>query len=307
LFTTVEDLAQWAIHLDNPPASVASLVQQMNTKATLNNGQNFGGALGQFVNDYNGLTQIQHGGADAGYRTYLGRFPNQNFAVIVFGNEASFNPGNLALKVADLYLENQFAKPEPPKSKKEKPTKVVKLTTKQLESFCGHYWDDKAKSSRKIYLKNDTLFYHRTDNSESALAPLSSTEFKMLNVPDDLRILFGKNDEKATMIVSIGGNDPSYFVAYEPANYTIEQLKQFEGTYYSEELSTFYDLVVKNGKLTAVHPRLSDIEFTPIMADLFSGNRFFMGLVQFERNTQKVTALKVSSGRVRNLRFEKQR
>src|SRR5690606_37651312 len=118
--------------------------------------------------------------------------------------------------------------------------------------------------------------------------------------------VFGKNDEKAIMTVSIGGNDPSYFVAYEPANYTTEQLKQFEGTYYSEELSTFYDFIVKNGKLTAVHPRLSDIEFTPIMADVFSGNRFFMGLVQFERNTKKITALKVSSGRVRNLRFEKQ-
>jgi CubicO group peptidase (beta-lactamase class C family) len=306
LFTTVEDLALWAIHLNDPPASVATLVQQMNTKATLNNGQPFGGALGQFVNEYKGLTQIQHGGADAGYRTYLGRFPDQNFAVIVFGNEASFNPGNIALQVADLYLENQFVKTEPPKPKKEKPAKIVKLTSKQLEAFCGHYWDDRAKSSRKIYLKNDTLFYHRTDNSESALAPVSSTEFKMLNVPDDLRIVFGKNGEKATMTVSIDGNEPSLFVAYEPANYTPEQLKQFEGTYYSEELSTFYDLVVKNGKLTAVHPRLSDIEFTPIMADLFSGNRFFMGLVQFERNTNKITALKVSSGRVRNVRFEKQ-
>jgi len=41
------------------------------------------------------------------------------------------------------------------------------------------------------------------------------------------------------------------------------------------------------------------------MADLFSGNRFFMGLAQFERNTQKITALKISSGRVRNLVFEK--
>ncbi|MBX2961603.1 MAG: beta-lactamase family protein [Cyclobacteriaceae bacterium] len=306
LFTTVEDLAQWALHLNNPPASVASLVQQMNTKATLNNGQTYGGALGQFVNDYKGLPQIQHGGADAGYRTYLGRFPDQNFAVIVFSNDASFSSGSMALKVADVFLENNFVKAETPKTKKEKPVKTVKLLNKQLESFSGNYWDDVAKSSRKIYLKNDTLFYYRSDNNESAIIPISVTEFKMLNVPDDLRIVFGKNGEKSTMTVSIDGNDPSYFVEYEPANYTADQLKQFEGTYFSEELSTFYDLVVKNGKLTAVHPRLSDIEFTPIMADLFSGNRFFMGLVQFERNSQKVTALKVSSGRVRNLRFAKQ-
>ena len=307
LFTTVEDLALWAIHLNNPPAADAAMVNQMNTKATLNNGTTIDGALGQFVVDYKGLLQIQHGGADAGYRTYLGRFPEQKFAVIVFSNEASFNPGNMALKVADVYLEKFYARTEHVKPKKEQPVKSVKLLPKQLEVFCGSYWDDQAKSSRKIYLKNDTLYYHRTDNSESPLIPVSNSEFKMINVPDDLRVAFGKNSEnKSTMTVTIAGTPPSNFIGYEPANYTIEQLKQFEGHYYSEELSAAYTLRLKEGKLTAIHPRLSDIQLNPIMHDLFSGNRFFMGLVQFDRTSNgDITGFRVSSGRVRNLRFVK--
>jgi CubicO group peptidase (beta-lactamase class C family) len=307
LFTTVEDLARWAIYLNNPTPEDAALIHQMNTQAVLNNGKVIEGALGQFVNRYNGLRQIQHGGADAGYRSYLGRFPDQNFAVIVFSNEATFSPGAMALKVADIYLDNLYDKPVPSKPNKEKPAKAVKLSGKQLEPYCGFYWDDQAKSSRKIYLKNDTLYYHRTDNSESRLVPVSQTEFKMQNVPDDLRVVFGKSgDNKPTMTVTIAGTDPSYFVGYVPSSYSAEQLKQFEGYYYAEELSTGYQLVVKDGKLTAVHQRTSDVEFTPIMSDLFSGSRFFMGLVQFTRSDENnIKGLKVSSGRVRNLWFEK--
>ena len=106
----------------------------MNTKATLNNGQTYGGALGQFVNDYKGLPQIQHGGADAGYRTYLGRFPDQNFAVIVFSNDASFSSGSMALKVADVFLKIILLRLRR-LNQKEKPVKTVKLLNKQLESF----------------------------------------------------------------------------------------------------------------------------------------------------------------------------
>jgi CubicO group peptidase (beta-lactamase class C family) len=307
LFTTVEDLARWAMYMNAPPAEDAALIAQMNKQAVLNNGQTINGALGQFVVPHNGLKQIQHGGADAGYRSYLGRFPEQNFAVIVFSNEAAFSAGSMALKVADLFLADQYVKNTVAPDKKVKPVKFIKLTGKQLAAYSGHYWDDKAKSSRKIYVKNDTLYYHRTENSESPLLPVSASEFKMKNVPDDLRVVFGKNETgKSTMKVTILGSEPSDFVHYEPANYSTEQLKQFEGRYFSPELNTWYDLKIKGEKLVAGHSRLSDIELTPIMSNLFSGNRFFMGLVQFARDEKnQVTGLKVSSGRVRDLWFQR--
>ena len=77
---------------------------KMNTPAVLNNGKTFGGALGQFVGEYKGLNEIQHGGADAGYRSYLTRFPDQNFSVVVFSNDASFGSGSMAHKITDIYL-----------------------------------------------------------------------------------------------------------------------------------------------------------------------------------------------------------
>lgn len=306
LFTTVEDLALWAMYLNNPPQEDAPLINQMNTQAVLNNGKAINGALGQFVVPHNGLTQIQHGGADAGYRAYLGRFPDQKFAVLVFSNDASFNSGAMALKVADVFLDSFYPKNEPVTTKKSKPVKYAKLTKAQLELYSGYYWDDAAKSSRKIVVKNDTVYYQRNENNESPLMPVSLTEFKMLKVPDDLRVAFKKTDVNTIMTVTLAGGDPSYFTSYKPANYSVEQLKQFEGRYFSEELTTWYVLKVKDDKLIAEHPRLSDIEFKPIMADLFSGSRFFMGLVQFTRDEKNaIKGFKVSSGRVRDLWFEK--
>ena len=105
LFTTVEDLSLWVANFSKPKVGDSDLIDEMNTPAVLNNGENFGGALGQFVGEYNGQLEISHGGADAGYRTYLARYPEQDLAVIVFSNDASFSSGSVAHQVADIFLE----------------------------------------------------------------------------------------------------------------------------------------------------------------------------------------------------------
>ena len=306
LFTTVEDLSLWALNFSSPKVGTAEMIKQMNTPAILNNGNTFGGALGQFVNQYKGLNQIQHSGGDAGYRTYFGRFPDQDFAVTIFSNFAASNPGGLALQVADLYLEEFFIKPPPPQ-KDTKAKNFIKLDNKQLKTFEGNYWNDASAYSRKIYLKNDTLRYFRGQGNESPLAPISSNEFQMLNVSVDLKVKFQNENDSKTMIVTIDGGAPILSHTYEPANYSLKELKEFTGTFYSEELTTAYVFEVEDDKLVAKHSRLSNIDLKAVLPDRFSGNRWFFGTIEFERDSnKKITGLRVSSGRVRNLYFEKQ-
>ena len=59
--------------------------------------------------------------ADAGYRTYLTRFPDQDFSVVVFSNSAAFNSGGIAHKVVDIYLED-LIEDEPKKDIKKEET-----------------------------------------------------------------------------------------------------------------------------------------------------------------------------------------
>lgn len=303
LFTTVEDLALWAMNFSSPVVGDDEIIDKMNTLAVLNNGETFGGAYGQFVDTYKGLNQIQHGGADAGYRSYLGRFPDQNFAVMVFSNLAESNPGNLALQVADLYLEDSFeAETESGNDTSGEP-EYITLSSAALKKLEGHFWNEEGKYSRKIYVKNDTLRYFRAEDNESALAAIAEDEFKMLGVPVDLRIKFSQSGETRQMSVVINNGDPIVSHEFIPPNYSVSELEDFTGEYFSPELNTTYVAVLKDNELTFTHARSSDFEVSAAKSDLFTYGGYS---IQFERNAnQDITGLRVSTGRVRNLWFEK--
>ncbi len=131
LFTTAEDLSLWAVNFSNPVVGDSALIRKLNTLAVLNNGKTFGGALGQFVGKYKDLNEIQHGGADAGYRSFLTRFPDEKFSVVVLSNAAEFNSGDMAHKVVDIYLKDKI-KTEPAMAiKKEESPKTAGVSVDQ--------------------------------------------------------------------------------------------------------------------------------------------------------------------------------
>ncbi|MDF1866492.1 MAG: serine hydrolase [Saprospiraceae bacterium] len=304
LFTTVEDLMRWTMNFKELKVGTKAIINEMNTPHVLNNGDTFGGALGQFVTPYKGLNQIQHGGSDAGYRSYLTRFPDQDFAVAVFSNLGEFNPNRLALQVADIYLEKYMEAPmvSTPNNPKSKERKQLKLSQKQLKNFEGNYWNEAGSYSRKIYLKNDTLMYHRSGGNESPLAPISKNKFQMLNVEVDLIVKF----EPTQMIVTINGEEPIYSEKYVPLAITKEMLKEYTGTFYSEELGTSYTFDANNEGLIAKHLRAVDFNLMSVHNDLFSTNSWYFQNVKFVRGEDgKITGILVSSGRVQNLWFEK--
>lgn len=303
LFTTVEDLALWSMNFSTYKVGDKGIVEKMNTLATLTNGETFGGAYGQFVDKHKGLNQIQHGGADAGYRTYLGRFPDQNFAVMVFSNLAQSNPGSLALQVADLYLEDALKQETKANTAPKAELAYIKLSNDQLEEFSGYYWNDDQKSVRKIYVKSDTLHYYRSQGSENPLLPIGPKEFKMAGVDVDLKVVFSESKNNRKMTVLINNDPPIVSEIFTPPNYAVSDLKQFEGEYFSPELNTTYKAVLIDGKLTFTHARASDFVITAAKVDVFT---YKDATYVFERDaTNAITGFRVSGGRIQNLWFKK--
>lgn len=304
LFTTAEDLCLWAMNFKELKVGSKDIIETMNTEHVLNNGETFSGALGQFVNRHNGLSQIQHGGSDAGYRSYIGRFPEQDFAVAVVSNYGRFNASGMALQVADLYLKDFYEAAE----QVELEYKAhIQLSNKQMKKFCATYWNAANSYSRKIYLKNDTLRYFRGPGSESPLAPIGENEFQMMGVDVNLVVQFENRDAKKIMNVIINGGAPIMSEEFEPSNYSKKELAEFEGTYYSEELATSYTFEIQKEGLLVTHNRLSDFSLNPLKADVFLGNRWYFQNVIFVRDEEgKIKGIKVSSGRIRDLWMEKQ-
>lgn len=301
LVTTVEDLSLWVFNFRKRKVGGEALFQKFQTLGRLNNGKTFGGAFGLFVGEYNGYKEVSHGGADAGFRAQVSMFPEEDFAVVVLGNSADFDAKGIAHSLTDLYL-----KPEKKDSEKSTAPKFITLNKAQLKAYEGNYVNRNRGFTRHIYLKGDSLMHFRTENNESALAPLSANTFKVMNVPPDVVVAFEMKEGVMTATETVNNGEPRPLVKFDPKTYTDKDWLELQGTYYSPELNTRYIVDNKEGKLTARHERMGTIQLEIVKHDFFLADRGFFRQVDFVRDEQgKVTGLKVSNGRVRNLWFEK--
>jgi len=304
LFTTAEDLSLWAMNFDAPKVGDATIIEMMNTPAVLNNGKKQGGALGQFVGKYKGLNEIEHGGADAGFRSFLTRFPDEHFAVVVLSNTAEFNSENIAHKIVDIYLADKI-KEEKKEKKEEKIAEdtgnAITVSEELLESYVGNYELNEG-FVLNVSRTAGELFVQPTQQPLFKLKALSTNEFKITTIEATMTFVPDAEGKISSTTLKQGGqvmNAPR-LKAFDAK--TVD-LNTFTGRFYSEELSTQYTLVVKEGTLFAQHYRLSDIELTPSKQDNFTT---MFGSMEFVRDANgAISGFKLSSGRVKNLLFKK--
>lgn len=302
LFTTVEDLSLWAINFENPVVGDSNLIEKMNQRAILNDGDTIKYALGQSVEKYKGLNMINHSGGDAGFRTYLGRFPDQKFAIMIFSNDASFNPGSLAMKIADIYLKDEL-KTDEKENKDEVNHQIIPVDIDTLKAYVGEF-ELQPGFIISITENNGELFAQATGQPKIGLTAIKSNEFSAKSVDASVTFHRNKNNEINLLKLHQGGTFDAPRV--QPFDKSSVNLSDFTGHFHSDELSTDYIFVVKNNTLVAKHSRLSDIKMNPTGKDVFTGNQWFFGQTEFVRDGKNnVIGCKVSSGRVKNIWFKK--
>ena len=306
LFTTAEDLSLWAMNFENPVVGGKDIVALMEERGVLNNGDTISYALGQDIGRYRGLKFISHGGADAGYRAFLGRFPDQKLSVVVLSNNGLFNPAGLALKIADIYLKDKLAKDNPKEvSEPPKPeNKTVPADITLLKSYCGKY-ELQPGMLVTIDLNDNQLVAGAPGISRISLIQVSANEFAAKGM--DARLTFPKdNDGQITKMIVVLNGQESTARKIKESDIKDLDLSEFEGVFYSPELCTSYSFVLENGKLIARHFRLGDLAMTPVKADSFTADQWFFNRIEFIRDDQnQIKGCRVSSDRVRNLWFDK--
>ncbi len=310
LFTTVEDLSLWAANFENPVVGGKETTTKMSTRGILNKGDTISYAMGQDIGKYKGLKIISHGGADAGYRSFLVRFPDQKFSVNVLSNLASFDPGGMAFKIADLYLSDKeivdVPKKEVTESNPSEAKTEVKVDPALLEAYCGKYELEPGQAAT-FTLDNDVLFVEAPGLEKTSLTVLSSNEFYVKAV--EAKVTFMKDDSANSMKMKVNMNGQELIAKrlpdFDPA--TINML-DYTGEFFSPELSTSYTFVLESGKLIARHFRTGDVALNLIKPDVFSGNQWYFGHVKFVRDSSNsITGFLLTGSRSRNLKFEKKR
>jgi CubicO group peptidase (beta-lactamase class C family) len=303
LSTTIEDLSKWTINFSNQKIGDSKIFEKMESQVKLNNGESYGYANGQFINEYNGWKRIEHSGQDASYQAYLARFPDLNLSLIFMNNNSRIDGSKLIKQLTDICL-NGYIKDEQKNSVSPNPLvnkNSIRKNIKELQTFEGHYWNDDERYSRQIKIENDTLFYIKSKTDKTALIPVDENEFEM-KLDEYVGVSFNADQ----MSVKLDDGYKITLHKYVPVNYNLNSLKEFEGDYYSPELNTYYNFYSKNNSLVANHLRLGNFKLTAIKNDYFIGDKGSFQKVVFLRDkSKKIKGFKVSSSRANNVQFNK--
>jgi len=301
LLPTVEDLALWDENFYQPRVGGAAMIKQMLEPGKLNNGEQLDYAFGLVLGQYRGLATVDHGGADAGYRSDMIRFPDQHFSVACLCNLATSNPSQLAKKVAEVYLGKEMK----PAGTTGSSDKAVQLSEEQLKTEVGTYLNPDGDEIRRIILRDGKLRV-ASDMSEEGveLEALGENHFRRLVAPVDLRFELAKPGGPLRLIeTSPGGGKPRAFERVPEFSPSAQELKEYAAVYHSNEIEPLYELRVEGDKLVLHRLKNKPDTLRPVTRDLFSAD---VGNIRFKRNAQgQVSGFVVNTGRVMNLWFEK--
>ncbi len=290
LLTTVPDLLVWndALSAGTAPLS-ATLVKELETPGKLNDGSSLDYALGLVVNDYRGVREVSHGGATAGYRTFLARWPARELSVAVLCNAGSASADQYAHQIARavLGLPAEASPPSP----------AVTVGAADVAPL-GGAWRDSA---------NDRIITFRAqgaDLSASAggpavpLQPLGSMRFW-----NSLTGTFQFEQAGGGWRLTERNGGARVYSRIDPADTVGVKFEEYEGRYRSDELEITYTLAVEDGRLTLRLPPDAAVALRPMYRDGFGGPG---RTVRFMRDgSGRVTGLRVFAGRALDVRFRR--
>lgn len=310
MLTTVGDLALWDQNFYAPKVGDAGLIDLLTAPGTLEGGQRVPYAFGLEPSRYKGLPVLTHGGSVRGFRAQMYRFPEQRFSVVCLCNNGGISPTSMVEKVSDIYLAGRF-KPDapaaPPRRGGARAPGTVTLTEEELARFAGTYAASPGEFARRLYVKGGKLRYVIGEREDYELAPLGGGRFAVLGVPENIEVLVDAGGEGAPSRMSqiVDGGKPTVYEAVEPADESPARLREYAGSYYSEELDTKYDLSLVGAKLAVKKKTGDSLTLSPQFADVFGD---WDGLIsaRFVREPRgRVTGFLLSTSRMKGIAFKK--
>ena len=212
--STTTDLVGWLNNFSNPQAGWETQFEMLQTIDKLNNGGENTYAFGVYSGGFYGNKSIGHNGAIGGFRAHALTYPEEKLSIAILSNFPRSSIEQKSHDISEILLKKKKEE-EVISSGQIEPDKTIKLSQKELEKFEKTYWNNKDNNSRKIYLKDDTLRYFRSENSESPLVPIGKNEFQMLGVDVTAIAKFGLQESEPTMVLVINDEEPLLFQSYD--------------------------------------------------------------------------------------------
>lgn len=295
--SNIADLSKWVQLFLDPTHDFSYLKAFITALDTLNSGESMKHARGMFVVPYKGHNTYNHSGRDWGMRSQFICVPDLDLAVIVYSNSAHLNAVGISYQVLDLFVD----KPE----MKASAAPSFIHTAKQLEAFCGTYQELNSDLRMNIFVENDTL---KVVSSLGSMAtPLASKSKASFTRFDNQSVSYAfKQSEGSTTDLQVDFSGAIFYFKPVALEENLNQnLSDFVGQFYSQELAVNYALQMEGDQLILSYPNLPRLILKEIQTDVLGTNR--RTKYSFHRNIQgDIISFSVAAeGTVKNILFER--
>ncbi len=307
IYSTIGDLQTWIENYANPRVGTRESIDEMMTSFVLTDGEATGYGFGLFIDEQGGLKRVHHGGADVAHRSMLAYYPEINAGITTQSNHAQFN-SNVAFELAAAFFKDAMEEEEEEGGEGGTGEEFDPddYDVEAFDEYTGRYALDAAPNVILTFTREDeTLYAQLTGQPRLEIVPTSESTFRLLAVEASLTFLRGEDGEAESVTLHQGGAEQRATrlegEAPEAWAPTGDDLADFAGRFFSDELETFYTFSVDDGELVMYQRRLGDVTLTTGEEDEFSGGGLSFA---FERDRNgEVIGFYLSNVRTRDVRF----
>ncbi len=305
VYSTIGDLQTWVENYANPRVGTRASIDEMMTSFVLTDGEETGYGYGLFIDDQGGLKRVHHGGADVAHRSMLAYYPEINAGITTQSNHAQFD-SDTAFELAEAFFADamELGK-EGDEAAAADDFDADDYDPEDFDEFAGRYALDSSPAIIFTFTRDGNTIYGQPPGQERIeMAPVSDSTFRLPGTSASVTFVRGEGGAvEAAVLHGDGGDQRASRLAdgaeaWEPGT---EDLADFAGRFFSEEIETFYTFTVEEGDLVMHQRRLGMAPLTPGEKDNFSGGGLSFA---FERDRNgEVIGFYLSNGRTRDVRF----
>jgi CubicO group peptidase (beta-lactamase class C family) len=301
VITSIDDLVKWDANFYDPVVGGTGLLDRLHTQGILNDGDTIEYALGLRVGEYRGLRRVAHGGAWAGFRAHLARFPDQRTSIIVECNRGDANTSAYVNAVSDAVLEDAFTEEtttDRAEADEEESTEPVELDAAQFARWVGVYRTADRPNYWRFEVRDGALHIVAPDE---AIPLVARTETSFVMDPYGVPVRFQPQTDEWPEGVRVGS---TVFLRQDAAILSGEEQRALVGSYWSPELAVRFDVTRSDGSLWVHRPGRDPERMQPGMEGEFEVGGVAILVRRDESGT--ITGLEIHAGRVTGLVLERE-
>ncbi len=292
IITTARDLAKWDNNFYTGQVGGQKFINLMYKNGQLDNGEKIEYAFGLFVKKVGERSVVEHAGSIQGFRSQMVRYPEDRLTIICLSNIDVISPSAYINKISDSMFDKES-------DQNSIETELLFVEKDILNQWIGTYESHKNKWIMQIMEKEGQLIIDAF-SMEFEIFPLSNNRFTSLD--GGITLEFGVIEGKSNVTVYDSHEIIDTASKVEIIKKTHDELKEYVGNYFSDELLSTYKISLIDDQLVVKRRG----EFKELLVQGF-GEKFVLGaaFLSFKKLENKVVGFTIGGQRIAGVEFTK--